>query len=364
MVSDRELWFTGPRRVELRLGAPLPALSAGEVKARALHSGISQGTELLLYRGEGPRLFDPSLDAPGAMTYPRRYGYGWVGRVVESRSRLLEPGQTIFALRPHGDVHVLGPEHLRAIPEGIPSTRATLAANLETALNIVWDAGISLGDNVVVLGGGIVGLLACLLAKHAGAARLRLIEPSARRRATALALGIDEARAPEADEPRGDADVVIEATGDPACLDRAILHAGQEATVLVASFYGERRSPISLGVEFHRRRLQLKASQVSHLPPHKSARWNADRRFQSVLGFLGDARLDALLDPRFPWRKRPPCSRVWTAIPAAPYTRCSPMNSARSGVRLPSRPTCARAAHRSGLTHVQRGCFRSLHGGA
>ena len=80
----RELWFTGPRRVELRQGAPLAAPTTGEVLARALHSGISQGTELLLYRGEGPRAFDPSLDAQGTELYPRRYGYGWVGQVVES----------------------------------------------------------------------------------------------------------------------------------------------------------------------------------------------------------------------------------------------------------------------------------------
>jgi 2-desacetyl-2-hydroxyethyl bacteriochlorophyllide A dehydrogenase len=297
MAAERELWFVGPRRVEVRLGSPLAALAKGEVKARALHSGISQGTEILLYRGEGPRLFDPSLDAPGAPLFPRRYGYAWVGEVSESQARGFEPGQRIFSLRPHGDVHVLQSRDVRHIPDEIPSARATLAANLETALTVVWDAGIALGDDVVVLGGGVVGLLTSMLAKKAGAARVRLVEPSLRRRRAALALGVDGAYAPEADKPCGDADVVIEASGDPACLDGAILHAGQEAIVVVASFYGERRSPISLGAEFHRRRLMLRASQVSHLPPAKTPRWDPERRFARVLDYLRDERLDSLLDP-------------------------------------------------------------------
>lgn len=294
---ERELWFTGPRCVELRQGAPLPAPAPGEVVARALHSGISQGTELLLYRGEGPRTFDPSLDAPGVEIYPRRYGYAWIGEIVESAAADLTSGQRLFALRPHGDVHLLRADQLRLLPGTIPSPRATLAANLETALTVVWDAGIALGDDVVVLGGGVVGLLVGMLGKRAGAARVRLVEPSPRRRACALGLGIDAAFAPEEDAPSGDADVVIEATGDPASLDQAIRHAGHEAVIAVASFYGERRSPISLGTLFHRRRLQLKASQVSHLPPHKTARWDLTRRFAKVLEFLEDARLDALLDP-------------------------------------------------------------------
>ncbi|HEY5281214.1 MAG TPA: hypothetical protein VIM14_00350 [Polyangia bacterium] len=164
MSVERELWFIGPRSVELRQGAPLFAPAAGEVKARALHSGISQGTELLLYRGEGPRVFDPLLDAPGADLYPRRYGYSWVGEVVDSRAAGVEPGQRVFALRPHGDMHLLRPEQMRLVPASLPSARVTLAANLETALTVVWDAGISLGDSVVVLGGGVVGLLAAMRA--------------------------------------------------------------------------------------------------------------------------------------------------------------------------------------------------------
>ena len=305
MSAERELWFTGPRQVEVREGEPLPRLASGEAKVRALHSGISQGTELLLYRGEGPRVFDPSLDIPGTPVYPRRYGYCWVGEIVESRCQGVQVGQRIFALRPHGDVHVLRVEAMRQIPAAIPSARATLAANLETALTVVWDAGVAIGDRVVVMGGGIVGLLVAMLARVAGARQVVVIEPSPRRRQAAWVLGAHAVCAPGEDLPAGEFDVVIEATGNPACLDRAIAHAGVEATIVVASFYGERRSSIGLGVEFHRRRLHLKASQVSRIPSHKAARWDADRRFSLVVDYLLDARLDTLVDMPVPFSEAP-----------------------------------------------------------
>ena len=305
MLAERELWFTGPRRVEVRQGEPLPPLAPGEVKARALHSGISQGTELLLYRNEGPRVFDPSLDTPGTPVYPRRYGYSWIGEIIESRCAEAAVGQHVFSLRPHGDVHLLRSESMRIIPASVPTARATLAANLETALTVVWDGGIAIGDRLLVLGGGIVGLLVAMLGKVAGAKQVVLVEPGLRRRQAALALGADDVRSPGEDVARGEFDVVIEATGDPACLDRAIAHAALEATIVVASFYGERRSPLALGTEFHRRRLQLKASQVSRIPSPKTARWDADRRFSLVVDYLMDARLDVLMDNPVPFAEAP-----------------------------------------------------------
>lgn len=314
MLLERALWFVEPRRVELR-PCPAPALGEGQVKARALCSGISQGTELLLYRGEGPTRFDPSLDGPDDPLYPRRYGYSWVGQIVESRALDLHLGQRVFALRPHGEVHVLRARELRALPDGIPSPRATLAANLETAITVVWDAGVAFGDRVVVLGGGVVGLLVAWLCRRSGAARVRLVEPSPRRRAAGLALGVHDARPPEDDTPDGSADVVVEATGHPANLDRAILHAGPEAILVVASFYGERRSPIALGDEFHRRRLQLKASQVSSLPPQKRPRWTPERRFASVLDCLADPGLDAIVDAPVPFDEAP---ALYARLDAAP----------------------------------------------
>lgn len=294
-TEGRELWFVGPGVVELRRG-PVRSPGPGQVLARALASGISQGTELLLYGGRGPTPFDPSLDAPGAPTYPRRYGYAWVGEVVAvGPGADLARGTRVFALAPHGEWHVLDAAAARPLAPSIPTTRAVLAASLETAVTCVWDSGLSLGDDVVVLGGGVVGLLVAHLSAATGA-RVRLVEPSARRREAARALGVDSV-APGEDRPERRADVVFEVTGDPACLARAIEHAGQDATVVVASFYGSRTAPVPLGAEFHRRRLTLRSSQVSSLPPARAPRWTFDRRFDLVRSLLAAPALDALLDP-------------------------------------------------------------------
>lgn len=302
-MSARELWFTAPGQVELR-SAAAASLGAGQVRLRALSSGISQGTELLLYKGEGPTPFDPSLDAPGAPTYPRRYGYAWVGEVLESKSAEFVVGARVFALAPHGDEHCLPAEQVRRLPASVPAARAVLAANLETAVNVVWDAGIALGDDVLVVGGGVVGLLAGYAARKGGAGRVRLLEPSARRRQAALALGFAQALAPA--EPDGElADVVIEASGNPACLDLAVRAARDEAVIVVASFYGQRVAPVALGSDFHRRRLTLRASQVSRLPASRSVGWSFLRRFELVANLLKDPALDALLEPAVPFAEAP-----------------------------------------------------------
>lgn len=305
MSSRRELWFEGPRRVELREGPEPRELGEGEFLARAIASGISRGTELLLYRGEGPTPFDPSLDPPGAPTYPRRYGYAWVGFVAARGPGVdFEIGERVFALAPHGDLHILEGRRARRLPPSIPSERAVLAANLEAAITCVWDAGIGLGDEVVVLGGGVVGLLVVALAGRAGA-RVRLIEPSAERREVGRALGAAEALSPDEDRPRAEADVVVGATGDPREIDRAIAHAGPEATIAISSFYGARTSSVALGSDFHRRRLALRATQVSTIPPGRAPRWDAARRFGLVSSLLEDARLDRLLDPPISFEDAP-----------------------------------------------------------
>lgn len=282
--------------VEVRAGA-VPAVGPGQVLARALASGVSQGTELVLYKGDARSPFDPSLEPAGAPVYPRRYGYAWVGEVVAVGAAVahLAAGARVFALAPHGDLHGLDASALRVLDPALPVGRAVLAASLETAVTCVWDAGASVGDRVVILGGGVIGLLVAYLIRRAGA-RVRLVEPSERRRAVAAAWGIDGLH-PDEDRPRGDADVVVEATGDPAVLDRAIAHAAHECAVVVASFYGARLATIGLGAEFHRRRLVLRSTQVSSIPAARSARWTAARRFDVVRALLADPALDALIDP-------------------------------------------------------------------
>jgi 2-desacetyl-2-hydroxyethyl bacteriochlorophyllide A dehydrogenase len=312
----RELWFTGPQQVELREAASAAALGPGQLRARALFSGVSQGTELLLFKGEGPTPFDPSLDVPGAPTYPRRYGYAWVGEVLESRSEQHAVGARVFALSPHGDESVCDGARARALPDEVPSRRAVLAANLETAVNVVWDAEITLGDDVVILGGGVVGALVGWLSKQCGARRVRVVEPSAVRRRAALSLGVDEALPPEAGGPTALADVVVEASGDPTCLARAIATTREEGTVVVASFYGARVAEVPLGAEFHRRRLTLRASQVSRIAPKRSVGWSFERRFSLVADLLRNPALDALFSPSIPFSAAPAAYAELSRAPA------------------------------------------------
>lgn len=300
--TARALWFLGPRSVEIR-DETLRAPGAREVVVRALASGVSQGTEMLLYKGEGPEVFDPSLE-PGdsgtatgtatATTYPTRYGYAWVGEIVATgKGARLREGTRVFALASHGSAHVLDGDSVRALPEDFSATRAVLAANLETAVTCAWDANVSLGDDVVVLGGGVVGILTAWLLARSGAA-VTLVERSEKRRAAARAL-VPSAMIESDATPDGSADVIVEATGDPRTLDSAVAWARPEGRIVVASFYGARRASVDLGDAFHRRRLELRASQVSSIPPRLRERWSPARRWLLVLSLLHERALDALL---------------------------------------------------------------------
>lgn len=296
----------GPRLVELR-DAPARAPGPSEVVARALASGVSQGTEMLLYKGEGPEGFDRSLPASHAGAapeeiYPRRYGYAWVGEVVLVGARArIAIGTRVFALAPHGDAHVLGDADARALPEDVPAARAVLAANLETAITCTWDAEVGLGDDAVVLGGGVVGILTAWLLARSGA-NVTLVERSEARRSAARAL-VPSATIEASAAPDGTADVVVEATGDPRVLDDAVKWTRPEGRIVVASFYGTRRAPIDLGDTFHRRRLELRASQVSSIPPRLRERWTHARRWTLVLSLLRERGLDALLATPTPFER-------------------------------------------------------------
>ncbi|AKU96095.1 Threonine dehydrogenase [Labilithrix luteola] len=271
----------------------LPAPKAGEALVRGLASCVSQGTEMLLYKGEGPEPFDVSLGDTSVATYPRRYGYAWVGEVEEVGPGVAHPlGTRVFALAPHGDAHVLRASELKALPKAVPATRAVLAANLETAVTCAWDAEPNFGERCVVLGGGVVGTLVAWVLARSGT-NVTLVERSATRRAAASAL-VPSARVITDAAPDGRADLVVEATGDPRVLDTAIAWAGFEARVVVASFYGARRAPVDLGNAFHRKRLTLRATQVSSLPPKLRPRWDMERRLDLVVDLLREERLDSL----------------------------------------------------------------------
>ena len=297
-TRERALWFVGPRAIELR-EEPTRAPGPHEVLVRATASGVSQGTEMLLYRGEGPAVFDPSM---GGGTYPCRYGYAWVGEVVaRGTGATVGVGERVFALAAHGDTHVLRDEDARALPADVPAPRGVLAANLETAVTCAWDAGVGLGDDAVVLGGGVVGILTAWLLARSGA-NVTLVEQSPARRTAARAL-VPSARIEASAAPEATADVVVEATGDPRVLDDAVAWTRSEGRIVVASFYGMRRAPIDLGDAFHRRRLELRASQVSSIPPRLRERWTHARRWALVGSLLREPALDALLARPTPFER-------------------------------------------------------------
>jgi 2-desacetyl-2-hydroxyethyl bacteriochlorophyllide A dehydrogenase len=287
----RAFWLAEPGVGEIRAEA-LPEPRADEVLVRTLYTGISRGTETLVFAGRVPPEEHARMRAPfqaGEFPAPVKYGYCNVGVVERGPAALV--GRRVFCLYPHQTRYVVPSSAVTALPAEVPSERAVLAANLETAVNGLWDAAPRLGDRVAVIGAGVVGCLAAWLAARAGC-KVQLIDVDARKRAAAAALGVEFA-AP-ADAAR-DVDVAIHASGAAAGLATALELAGFEATVVELSWYGSSRPEVPLGGAFHSRRLTIKSSQVGSVASAQRARWTFARRMGLVLELLRDDALDALL---------------------------------------------------------------------
>jgi len=289
----RSLWYASKGVVELRARA-LPQLQPDEALVRTLFSGISRGTERLVFNGEVGRSEWERMRCPnqqGAFPFPVKYGYCATG-VVEAGPRELL-GRTVFCLYPHQDHFHVAAASLVPVPKGVPARRATLTANLETALNALWDAGAGPGDRIVVVGAGVVGLLVAALAARLPGAEVTSVDVDEGRRSLAHALGARFARPEEA---AGDADVVLHASATPAGLATAIRCAGFEGVVAEMSWYGEKPVAVDLGGAFHSRRLRLVSSQVGHVSPSRRPRWTHRRRIETAARLLADMpALDALV---------------------------------------------------------------------
>lgn len=311
-TTARAFWIREPGHGRI-LCAGLPPRQAGEVRVRALWSGISRGTEALVFRGRVPPSQYAAMRAPfqeGDFPGPVKYGYSSVGVVEEGPDDLR--GRTVFCLHPHQDRYCVPAEAAHPLPAGVPPPRAVLAANMETAVNVVWDARPGPGDEIVVIGGGVVGLLAASLCRDLPGARVTVVDPARPRAAVAAALGLGyRPRPPDA----ASADLVIHASGRPDGLRAALEAAGHEATVVEASWYGTAQVPLPLGEAFHARRLTLRGSQVGHVPPGRAPRWSRRRRLALALSLLADPRLDALLTGESPFEELP---AVLAALAAGP----------------------------------------------
>ena len=284
-VSAHALFHTAPRRVEIR-ELPTPRPAAGEVLVRTLCSGISGGTERLVYRGEVPAeaALDDTIDAlGGTFSYPFAYGYACVGEVAET-------GQLAFAFHPHQDVFAARVDDLIPLPAVDPAA-ATLLPLVETALQVTLDAGSGYRDRVVVLGAGVLGLLTGLLLQRAGWRPL-IAEPQEWRRALAGGLGVATAAPQElADE---EVALVIDASGNPDAPAIALNMLAHEGTLLIASWFGAKPVVLPLGGAFHRRRLVIRSTQVSTVPARLSGAWTRSRRRRETVELLSELPLAQL----------------------------------------------------------------------
>jgi threonine dehydrogenase-like Zn-dependent dehydrogenase len=288
----KAFWVTAPGRGEIR-SEVIPVPADGDVLIRALYSGISRGTEALVFNGRVPPSEHHRMRAPfqaGEFPAPVKYGYASVGRVEQGPPSLTD--QIVFALYPHQTRYVVPAAAVYVVPGNVPPERAVLAANLETAINAAWDCQPQIGDRVVVIGGGTVGCLVAWLIGRMVGCRVQLVDINPHRAEVARALGVSFAT-PAA--VAGEADVVIHASASREGLELALQVAGFESTVLELSWYGDQTVALSLGGAFHAKRLKIVSSQVGAVAPSQRPRWNNRRRMGLALELLADASLDVFI---------------------------------------------------------------------
>ncbi|WP_245898101.1 zinc-dependent alcohol dehydrogenase [Phreatobacter cathodiphilus] len=260
-----------------------------------IYSGVSRGTERLVFNGlvaapERERMRCPMQE--GDFPFPVKYGYCAVGEVEAGPDHLV--GRTVFTLAPH-QTRLLAPTDrvsVVPVPEAVPARRAILAANMETALNAVWDSGVGPGDRVVVVGGGVLGLLVTFIVSQIPGTEVTLVDPEPSRRDFAKLFGVKFSK--PLDGP-ADCDVAFHASATSAGLACALACCGDEATVVELSWFGDQDPAVPLGAGFHSKRLKLISSQVGMVATSRRPRWSYARRLEKALSLLADDRLDQLI---------------------------------------------------------------------
>ncbi|GAA4571559.1 zinc-binding alcohol dehydrogenase [Micromonospora coerulea] len=295
MTRDaRAFWLRAPGEGEIR-PVTVPDPGPREVLVRTRYSGVSRGTESVVFAGRVPADQYATMRAPfqeGDFPAPVKYGYLSVGVVEEGPDALR--GRTVFCLYPHQTAYVVPADAVVVVPERVPAARAVLAGTVETAVNALWDAAPLVGDRVTVVGGGMVGCcVAALLARFPGV-RAELVDADPARAAVAAALGVDFALPADA---AGGRDLVMHASASAAGLQRSLELLRPEGTVLELSWYGDRPITLSLGGTFHSRRLSIRSSQVGTVSPRRADRSFTDR-LALALDLLADPAFDALLTGR------------------------------------------------------------------
>ncbi|MEU7750672.1 zinc-binding alcohol dehydrogenase [Micromonospora sp. NPDC049171] len=285
-------WVREPGAAEIR-PVSLPTPGPEDVLVRARYSGVSRGTETLVFAGQVPPDQYAAMRAPfqeGDFPGPVKYGYLSVGEVEQGPPELL--GRTVFCLHPHQSAYVVPATAVVPVPDGVPPARAVLAGTVETAINALWDAAPLVGDRVTVIGAGMVGCcVAALLARFPGV-HVELVDIDSRRAGVAGALGVGFA--PPADAS-GDRDLVVHASATGAGLQQALDLLAPEGTVIELSWYGDRPVQVSLGGAFHSGRLTVRSSQVGMVAPARRGRRSYRDRLALALDLLDDPAFDALI---------------------------------------------------------------------
>lgn len=279
----------------------MPPASDGGVTIRTLHSAVSRGTERLVLAGKVPESERARMRCPhqeGDFTFPVKYGYAAVG-VIEDGANA---GTMVFCLHPHQSRFRVSADSVVPIPDGIQPRRATLAANMETAVNVLWDAGVSIGDRVVIVGAGVVGLLIARLAAQIPGTEVVVSDLDENRRSVVEAMGADFAASGDL---CSDVDVAINASANPAGLADALASLADEGMAVEASWLGSTPSALPLGEAFHSRRLTIRSSQVGRIPPSRAPRWTHRRRLELAVALTEDPALDVLLTHDVPLAAAP-----------------------------------------------------------
>ncbi|WP_256290713.1 zinc-dependent alcohol dehydrogenase [Halobellus inordinatus] len=319
-MNRRSLYFTGP--FETAIEETSVEMAADEVLVETRVSGVSAGTELLIYRGDAPEELpaDETLETiDGDLSFPLRYGYASVGDVVSVGEAVDDDwlGRTVFAFDPHETHFSIAPEQLIEVPEDVSVEEMVLFPSVETATSLVLDGRPRVGEDVVVFGAGVVGLCTIGVLASFPLGRLVAVEPIPGRRERARHLGADVAVAPdELDDvlDRGPdcdgADLVYELSGHPETLDDAVGAAGYDSRVIVGSWYGDKPATVDLGASFHRDRISVESSQVSTLAPETRGRWTRARRAETALSRLRDLDVESLITHRIPFSDAPDAYRL------------------------------------------------------
>jgi 2-desacetyl-2-hydroxyethyl bacteriochlorophyllide A dehydrogenase len=315
MPERQTVTFTGPNQVEIRQ-ENIPAPAAGEMLVKTRISAISPGTEMLIYRGQFPRGLPVDETIPslrGELQYPLSYGYAAVGHVTELGEGVPDHwlGCPVISFQPHTSHFLASPEAVFPLPEGSSLEAAAFLPNTETAVNLVQDGAPILGENVLVFGQGVIGLLTAALLRQFPLQNLITVERISRRREASRALGVTDCLDPDSADlrqrisvllPQG-ADLTYELSGAAATLNEAVAATRFSGRVVIGSWYGEKPVPLELGGAFHRSRIRLVSSQVSTLAPELTGRWDKSRRFEVAWQALKRIQPEKWITQRFPFER-------------------------------------------------------------